>query len=231
LDPDWLLPKLWQAQCCDQMRDFAGALELTDTLQTSDPRFRGPGLAQLLLVRVTALRGLGRTNEAALYLDQFVQEQGTHRDVLTAAAMLYAQKGQFQRELELRETLLQRDPNHPELLAKKGQAELRLARFEPAIATLTRALTLAPADSDARLLRAVAYLKAGQLDAARADYRELLKQPGREQSALFGLGGIAWREHDTNAIIRYYQEFLSNSAAMTPQHGIASERLKQVTEE
>ena len=231
LSPDWLAPRLWQAQCFNRLRNFTGALALTDDIQPTAPQLTGAGLAQLLRGRTVALRQLGRTNDAAAYLERFVAEQGMHVEVLAAAATLYAASAQLQKELELREKLLQRDPNNPELLFQKGQVELRLARHETAIATLTQALTLSPTDGTARLLRAVAYLRAGQLDAAKADYQELLKQPGTSQSARFGLGGIAWREHDTNAVIQHYQQFLSNSAAASRQSSLATQRLRQLTEE
>jgi hypothetical protein len=81
------------------------------------------------------------------------------------------------------------------------------------------------------LLRAVAYLRAGKLEAAKADYRELLKNPDASQTALFGLGGIAWRENDTNTMIQYYERFLSNSTALTPQFNTATERLRQIQDE
>ena len=231
LSPDWLVPKLWLAQSQNLEQNFAGALELTADISSSDARLTGAGRAQLLLGRATAMCGLGRTNEATLYLENFVREQGTNRPVLTVAANLYAANAQFERALELRDTLLQGDPNNPQLLVQKGLTELRLSRIVPAIATLNRAVALVPGDNQVRLFRAAACLTAGQLDVARADFKELLKQPGREQSALFGLGNVAWREHDTNAVIQYYQEFLSNNAAWSPQHNTATERLKQVMDE
>ena len=229
--PDWPAPKLWQAYSCNLARNFAAALELTDTVQTAPAGLNESGLAQLLVCRTMAFRGLGRTNDAAAWLEQFVADHRTNAPVLNAAASLYAANSQFERELELREVLLQREPDNPGLLARKGLAELRLARHEAAVATLTRALTLAPNDNNARLLRAVACLGLGQLEAARADYQELLRKPDMSQRALFGLGGIAWREHDTNAVIQYYQQFLSNSAAMSPQFNLATERLRQMTDE
>jgi len=229
--PDWLLPRLWLTQSRNLQQNFAGALELTAEISSADPRLTGAGRAQLLLGRVTALRGLGRTNDATLALESGVREAGTNRAVLTVAANLYAVGDEFERALELRDTLLQGDPNNAQLLVQKGLTELRLARTASAIATLNRAVALAPGDNQVRLYRAAACLTAGQLEVARADFKELLKQPGRKQSALFALGGIAWREHDTNAVIEYYQQYLSNSAAWSPQHNVATERLKQVTEE
>jgi uncharacterized membrane-anchored protein len=96
---------------------------------------------------------------------------------------------------------------------------------------LTRALDIAPDDVQARLLRAVARRADGQTDAARADYELLLKNPSAAQPALFGLGNMAWSAQDTNAAIRYYEQFMSNNAALTPQAGVVSERLKQMREE
>lgn len=231
LAPDWLAPKLWLAQSCNVARDYAATLNLTDGIDVARTGLQAPGLAQLLLCRSLALRGLGRTNEAAAYIEQFVASHGTNAPVLNAAATLHAVEARFDRELECRELLLQQEPNNPELLLKKGLAELRLERYEPAIVTLTKALTLSPGDSNARLLRAVAHLRAGQLEASKSDYRALLNQPKTSQHALFELGGIAWQEHDTNAVIRYYQQFLSNSAATTPQFNVAAERLRQLGED
>lgn len=228
LSPDWLLPKLWQAQSYQLAGDFATALKLTEPVEVARADLKAPGLAQLLLCRTATLRGLGRTNDAASYLEQFVAAYGTNALVLNAAATLYAASGQFAPELALREQLLHYDPGNSGLLLKKGLAELRLTHFAPAIATFTQVLTLSPEDRDARLLRAVAHLSAGQLAESKADYQALLNQPGMAQRALFGLGGVAWREHDTNAVIRYYQQFLSNSAALSPQFNLATERLQQV---
>jgi uncharacterized membrane-anchored protein len=77
----------------------------------------------------------------------------------------------------------------------------------------------------------VARLGDGQADAARADYELLLKNPGSAQPALFGLGNMAWNAQDTNAAIRYYEQFMSNNAAATPQASVVSERLKQMRDE
>jgi tetratricopeptide (TPR) repeat protein len=231
LAPAWPLPKLWQAQSHNLAGQFTEALTIIDRIDESRQNLKGPGLAQLLVCKTLALRGLGRTNDAKAYLEQFINSHGQHVQVLAAAAGLFAANSQFDRELDLRETLLQRDSNNPELIARKGLAELRLARYEAAAATFSKALTLSPDNTHLRLLRAVAYLRGGQLEASKADYRELLKNERSLQSALFGLGGIAWREHETNVMVRYYEQFLSNSAAMTPQFNIATERLRQIRDE
>jgi tetratricopeptide (TPR) repeat protein len=231
LAPDWLAPKLWQAQSFYFTRDYERALKLTDEVVATDAQMQGAGLAQLLICRAASMWGLGRTNDATAYLERVVAEHGADDRVLNAAATLCEAIGQFQRELDMRETLTQRDPNNPERLTRQGVAEVRLSRFDAAINTLTKALTLSPADKEARQARAVAWLGAGQFESARRDYTDLLKQPGGAPAGLFGLGSVAWREQDTNAVIQYYQQFLSNNVVRTPQAMLATQRLRQLTDE
>src|ERR1043166_5533575 len=108
---------------------------------------------------------------------------------------------------------------------------MQLSRYAPAIASLTAALTISPQNENARLLRAVAYQGAEQLDAARADYQELLNTASNPRNALFGLGTVAWRRRETNLAINYYQRFLSNSVLVTRQDQLAAERLKELRQE
>lgn len=231
LAPNWAAPKLWRAQCHNILGDFAQALSLTEGLPGSNMPTNGAALAQLLQIRAMALRQTGQTNEAIAYVEKFTSRYQNETAVLAVVADFYASAGQFLIELKWRDVLLQRDPNRVDWLVKKGHAELRQKEFEAAFNTLTRALSLAPADGKARLFRAIAGLQAGRLDDARRDYEELLKSEDHLQNALFGLGGVAWRAQDTNAMIQYYQSFLSNSATATPQAALANQRLKEWRDE
>jgi hypothetical protein len=47
--------------------------------------------------------------------------------------------------------------------------------------------------------------------------------------ALFGLGAIAWRKHETNAAVNYYEQYLSNAIPGSTQFKIASQRLQELT--
>ncbi len=230
LAPEWVPPKLRLAESYLGLRNFSKALEVTDAIQTSGRQLGGPGLADLLFSRVTALRELGRTNEATACIESFVGRCREHGEVLATAANLYAASGQLVQALDLVDELLKRDPNHLGLLMNKGFVQLRLLRYDAAIATLTKVLSLAPSDGEARLRRAVAFLEAGQLDAARDDYEQLLKTTNQSQNALFGLGAIAWRKGDTNVAMEVYRQFLSNAVPRSLQHKIASDRLKQLNE-
>ncbi len=228
LASDWPAPKLWLAQSHIQLRDFTNALEVTDFFEHAGRPQEGQALARLLECRATALRGLGRTNDAAAGIESFIAQYTNHTEVLSVAADLYEWNAQFEKELALLERLLEREPNRADLLSRKGVAELQLSRFTAAIGTLTSALTLAPKNENTRLCRAVAYLGADQLDAAGADYHELLASGANPRNALFGLGTIAWRRQDTNLAIHYYQQYLSNGVSQARQDVLAAERLKQL---
>jgi len=228
LAPDWPAPKLLLAQSYIELRDFSRALEVTDRSQASSPPQDGPGLARLLECRATALRGLGRTNEAAACIEVFLTQPRKHTEVLSVAAGLYSQTAQFEKEVALLEEMLNREPNRPDLLCRKGLAQMQLGRYDAAVATLTSALGIAPRNENARLLRAVACLGANQLEAARADYQELVGTVSNGRNALFGLGTVAWRKQDTNLAVRYYEQFLSNGVGQTRQDKLALERLKQM---
>lgn len=231
LADDWVAPKLAQAQCQNLLGRSAAALALTEALTAKESQLKGPQMAQLLQVRAAALWRTGQTNEATAYIERVAAQRTDQLGVLLAAAEFYTSTGQFLAELKWREALLQRDPKRLDWIVKKGHAELRGGEFEAAITTLTQALTLEPANANARLFRAVAALRAGKLETARRDYDELLKNPAHTPNALFGLGEIAWREHDTNAMILYYQAFLTNNAVISPQAALANQRLKDWQDE
>ena len=228
LAPDWLEPKLWLAQGHVAVREFASALVLTDSIQAVGLPQDGSGLAQLLSCRAKALEGLGRTNEAAASIESFVTQHPEQAEVLAIAAQLYLQSMQYQPALAVLDRLLNREPHNPELLSNKGLAEMQLSRYPTAITTLTTALALAPSNQVVRLNRAIACLRAGQLDAAQADYEQLLQTSPRSYKVVFGLGEIAWRRQDTNAAIRCYQQCLSLGLPASPEYQLVAERLRQL---
>ena len=147
--------------------------------------------------------------------------------MLSTAAELYGESRQFDKEHRLLEVLLKAEPNRPDLLCRKGLAQLQLTQYEAAIATLTSVLRIVPNNELARLYRAVAYLGLGQLEPARSDYRELLSTSTDPRNALFGLGTVAWRQANTNQAIYYYEQFLSNQVSVTRQERLAVERLRE----
>lgn len=226
LAPDWTAPKLAQAQCQNLLGNHATALALTDEASIPSAQLQGQFQATWLQARATALWKTGETNAALTFVNSIAAEQQQEAVVILAAADFLATVGHHNDERKCYEALLQRDPKRLEWIIMKGHAELRAGRPEPAIATLTQALVLEPTSVSARLFRAVAFLQTGKLEAARQDYQMVLNNPASAPSALFGLGDIAWRERDTNAMISYYQAFLTNNVATSPQAALISQRLK-----
>ena len=228
LAPQWVAPKLWLTQCYLRLQDFDRALEVTHAVEISSQAPEATSLAELLYCQATALRGQGRTNEAAARLEEFTTRASNRRDVLGKAADLFAQSLQFDEELILLEGLLQSEPDRQELLRRKGLAQIQLQEYAAAISTLSRALSLDPADNEARLNRARAYFESGQLEAAWADYQALLSTANEARNALFGLAGIAWRKQDTNAAAEFYEQYLAKAAPQSREYAVAAERLRQL---
>jgi tetratricopeptide (TPR) repeat protein len=228
LAPDWTEPRLWLALGYIDLRDFTNALAVTDGIKAMPTPPQGIDLAQQIFCRTTALQSLGRTNEAAADLETFISQQSEQAELLSATAELFAQNQRFQNTLTVLEPLLKRDPTNAKLLARKGWAEVQLSKFVEAITTLSKAIAADPSDEEARLQRAIASMGAGQLEAAHADYQELLKTQSGHANALYGLGAIAWRKRDTNAAIDFYQQYLSRSNKESPQFRLASARLRQL---
>ena len=226
LAPGWREPNLWLAQTLLNERDFAGALRIAEQVQAAEMPSDGSGLAQLLFCRATALRGLNRTNEAARCISDFVAGHPEQEEVLSIAARLYLQQMEYQPALGVFDQLLHHEPGNVEYVANKGLAQIQLSQYEQAISTLTSALTLAPSNQVARLDRAIACLRAGQLDPAWADYQELLKVSPNSPKVLFGLGEIAWRKRDTNSAIAFYERCLTNNLPDRADRKLVFERVQ-----
>ena len=69
---------------------------------------------------------------------------------------------------------MQLTPNDPAALANKGNLCVLTGDFSNAIPPLTLSLSLTNTYA-ARLNRAIAYVRIGRLDAAEADYQEILE--------------------------------------------------------
>jgi hypothetical protein len=76
--------------------------------------------------------------------------------------------------------------------------------------------------------RALARLDSGKLDAARADYKTLQQTLTNSFQVAYGLGEIAWRQHDTNEVIRNYKLYLANAYTNTEEATNVMQRLREL---
>ena len=87
---------------------------------------------------------------------------------------------------------------------------------------------LAPSNQVVRLNRPIANVRAGNLDATKADYQLLLPGNPDSHKVLFGLAEIAWRRQDTNTAVQYYQNCLARSARGSADYKRVADRLRQL---
>ena len=97
-----------------------------------------------------------------------------------------------------------------------------------AIAALSRVLAIQTNNNDALFNRAIANLDSDHLDAARADYLRLQQSYTNAFQIAYGLGEIAWRQHDTNEAIRNYTIYRDNANTNTGEAQTILERLREL---
>ena len=165
---------------------------------------------------------------AARLLRQETLQHPDNNDLLMTAAQAFSMHGMFTNALEVIDRHLDQVPNDPVWLFGKGYATIQLKRYGQAISAFSLVLTLQTNNNDALFNRAVAYLQDSQYDNARGDYLRLQKSFTNSFLLAYGLGEIAWQQHDTNEIIRNYTLYLANSRTNTPEASRIRDRLNEV---
>jgi tetratricopeptide (TPR) repeat protein len=168
--------------------------------------------------------------EAEAIINSLLTSHPEDAGLLDRAGVMFTAYGSYSNALQIVERQLQSAPDNLAALINKGNLCLLIGDFSNAIPPLTRSLALTNVYA-ARIDRAFAYLQSGRLDAAEADYQELLRAFPTAYRAYYGLGEIAWQNKDTNAAIRYYQHFLSKAVARSEAFRIAAARLKSLQQE
>jgi tetratricopeptide (TPR) repeat protein len=132
--------------------------------------------------------------------------------LLNRAGAAFAAHQSYSNALRVVRQQLQSAPDNVGSLINLGNLCAAIGDFSNSIPPFTRALSLTNI-SPIRFARAFAYFRTGQLDAAEADYQELLRASPDAYPAYNGLGEIALQKRDTNAAIRFYQQFLAEAPA------------------
>jgi tetratricopeptide (TPR) repeat protein len=122
---------------------------------------------------------------------------------------------------------LQFNPKDTIALVNKGNLCVLTGVPSNAIPPLTLALSLTNS-LVARYLRALAYSRTGSLDAAEADYQEILRASPNAYPAYARLSEIAERRKDTQAAVRYCEQYLSGARADTEEARTVAARLKSL---
>jgi len=162
-------------------------------------------------------------------LDQEITRHPENADLLTTAAKVFFTQGLLTNALRVIDLKLSRTPDEPDWLFSKGFTHLRLKQYPEAIASLSRLIALQTNNYDALFNRAVAYLDSGDLKSAGGDFRRLELAFPKSSQVAYGLGEIAWRQHDTNAAVQHYTVYLANAPTNTVEYTTIRQRQAGLT--
>ena len=140
----------------------------------------------------------------------------------------YLNHGLFTNALAIIDRQLKLAPNDPGWLFSRGNVAFQLKDYDDAITAFTRVLATLTNNPTVLFNRALAGLDSGKLDAARADYQTLQQSYTNSFQIAWGLGEIAWRQHDTNEAIRNYQLYLANANTNTAEATNIMRRLREL---
>jgi tetratricopeptide (TPR) repeat protein len=203
------------------------ALRVVSEIQT-DPKLHPLGRTnEIELAFLEARSWYSLTNrakaEAIIYsLLGFNPGDAALRERAVATFTAYQSYPQAQRLLDRQ---LQQCPEDSTALMQKGNLCMMTGDYSNAVPLLTRALSLTNAYS-VRFSRSMAYLRAGQLDAAEGDCQELLKSFPDFSRTYIGLGEIAQQKKDTNSAIQYYQQYLAKVGVDNEETRVVAARLR-----
>jgi tetratricopeptide (TPR) repeat protein len=149
-------------------------------------------------------------------------------NLLAAATQAFMVRGLFDKALGVIERKLRSMPDDPAWLYSKGYVSIQLKDYNAAIAALSRVLEVQTNNNDALFNRAIANLDSDHLAAARADYLRLQQSFSNSFQVAYGLGEIAWRQHDTNEAVRNYSIYLANANTNSGEAKTVLDRLKSL---
>ncbi len=230
LDPDYLPARFYLAQIYLYSRLPDPALEVLHDPLTQPAKFSLTDSNSTELNVLAAGAYFQETNlaQGTRLLELEIARHPDDNNLLAVTVQAFGMRGLYTNALAVIDRKLTLAPDDPTWLYGKGYACLQLHAYDNAVAAFTRVLAVQTTNADARFYRAQAYLDAGKLDAARADYLQLQQTFTNSFPVANGLGEIAWRKHETNEAIRNYKIYLANANTNTTQATNIILRLRQL---
>ena len=148
--------------------------------------------------------------------------------LISSACKAFADNGRYAKALELTERLIKLEPDNVASWINRGCFLMEVPDYDRAIESFSHVLTLETNNYRAVLYRAIAQLRAEKYDAAVKDYETVQRQYPKEFTVDYGLGEIAYRRHETNTAIRYYESYLNNAPPNTPEAKAVTDRLNEL---
>jgi tetratricopeptide (TPR) repeat protein len=230
LEPENLVTHLWLAQLYVFNRLPDRALKVTQDIRDQPEKFplNVTNRMQLALIGAAAYFQKEDLAQGTQLLQTEISRNPTNNALLTTAAQLFVAKGLYTNALAIIHSRLRDLPDDPAWLFSESYVYLQLKDYNRAIPVLNRILSLQADNNTALFNRAIAYLGAGKLDEARADYEKLGRTFTNSFRISYGLGEIAWRKRETNNAVKYYRLYLANANTNTDEARNIMERLRQL---
>lgn len=230
LEPDNLAARLWLAQLYDVNHLPDRALGVIQTVRADPQKFPldENNEMQLAVIGAAAYFQKNDLSHGTQLLETEISRNPTNDIFLATAAQFFVAKGLFTNALAVIDSRLRDTPDDANWLFRKSLVYLQLKAYDKAIPVLNRLLSLQTNNSAARFNRAIAYLSSGKLNEARADYEKLSQSFTNSFRIDYGLGEIAWREHQTNDAIKYYKLYLVHANTNTAEATNVLQRLREL---
>lgn len=230
LDPYNLPVRLWLAQLYLASRLPDRALEALHDPKNHPQSF---SLSETNSTEFNLLSAAAhfQKNEVSRGIELFeleISRHPTNAVLLTTATRVYFMNGLYSNALHVIDRQLVHTPDDPQWLFGRGFAHLQLGDYPQAIHAFSRVMDLTTNNPTARFNRALAYLKSDQLDLARADYSQLQTTYTNSFQVSYGLGEVAWRQHNTNEAVKNFQLYLATAPTNSAEIKIIRDRLTQL---
>ncbi len=140
--PDDFAPSLGRALAwarrgldeCERDKNWVGALRHLDRLIAADP-----ARADLYLKRVAFHKALGQTGEMFADYQKAIEQSKDPRLLLSARAVLFAERGQWDKAAEDYTKVIEASPNDADAYAKRGRAYAERGQYDKAASDFSRA--------------------------------------------------------------------------------------------
>jgi tetratricopeptide (TPR) repeat protein len=230
LAPDYLPARLWLAQIYLMAHLPKPAMAALSDPLAHPEKFSLVETNEIQVHVLAAAACFQETNfsRGAEMLDAEMALHPDNNDLFASTAQAYMVNGLFDRALGVIDRKLKSAPDDPAWLYSRGYVSIQLKNYDAAIAALSRVLAVQTNNDNALFNRAIANLDSGRLDAARADYLRLQQISSNAFQIAYGLGEIAWRQHDTNEAVRNYSIYIANANTNTGEAQTVLERLREL---
>ena len=230
LAPDNLPARLWIARIYLMARLPEPALDALREPLADPEKFSLVETNETQLHVLAAAAYFQETNftRGSELLETEIASHADDNNLLTAAAQAYMMHGLFDKAMGVIDRRLRIVPDDPAWIYSKGYISIQLKNYDAAIAALSRVLAIQTNNESALFNRAIANLDSGRLGAARADYLRLQQTYSNAFQVAYGLGEIAWRQHDTNEAVRNYAIYLANADTNSGEARTVLERLREL---